>query len=740
MPDKHFLLALLCCAQAVLCAQQPAVIPQPARIDLSPELAPFVWRQARFIAVDPQQPDIQALAVELSEILQPYTGYPLPVVSPAPDNQPGIILQQNPLIAGEEAYRITSRVGLLLVEAATPTGIFWAIQTLRQMLPVVPTIEETLPVMSIEDAPAYPWRGGHLDVGRHFMPVTQVKRYIDMLSFYKFNVFHWHLTEDQGWRIDIEKYPKLTEVGAWRREADGSRYGGFYTQAEIREVIEYARKRHIMVVPEIEMPGHCMAALAAYPHLSCTGQPLEVPSHWGVMQDVFCPGKEATFSFIEDVLTEVIALFPAPYMHIGGDEVPKNRWQACHDCRRRMKMEGLPDAHALQSYFIRRIEQFLRSKGRQLIGWDEILEGGVSPNALIEVWRGDEQARAAAANGNRYLKTSYFDGHPGAYTLEKVYHFELSTPGLSSGQQQLCLGAECCVWTEHIPDYKLEPMLLPRLAALAEAIWSDGNRNYSQFKEKLATHYKWYERKGWQYGPEDRALFQSAIRFDRASRQWIINAQAGLPGINVNYWRKSNRQNVGYFTDSLLIQTPGKYTIQAHRNGRPFAEPMQYHTMTHLALGKTAIFSQAPHSNYGPLDKSGGLSDGLIGSTAFNDGVWLGWWGNDVEAVVDLGTPTAISEVSVNFFQQSISWILLPREVEIQLSSDSKTWQTVHIQKIQVDPRDMSVRQYHVATQLAQPTQTRYVRLKALNYGILPEGHNGAGGKAWVFADEIVVN
>lgn len=739
MHKKSVLFALVCLAQMISHAQPLAVIPQPARIDLSPDLALFVYRQARFIAADPQLPEVRALAIELSEILQPYTGYPLDVTPQALKDQPGVILSLNQAIKGDEAYRITSRPGLLHLEATTPAGLFWAVQTLRQLLPVTPAIGATLPAMTIEDAPAYPWRGGHLDVGRHFMPVAQVKRYIDILSFYKFNVFHWHLTEDQGWRIAIDKYPKLTSVGAWRRQTDGSRYGGFYTKEEIREVVEYARKRHIMTVPEIEMPGHCMAALAAYPHLSCTGQPLEVPSHWGVMQDVFCPGKEATFAWLEDVLSEVIELFPAPYLHIGGDEVPKNRWQVCNDCQRRIKMEGLADEHALQSYFIRRIEQFLQSKGRRLIGWDEILEGGVGQQALIEIWRGNDQAKTAAANGNQFIKTSYFDAHPGTYTLEKVYQFDISTPGITPEQQQQCLGAECCVWTEHIPDYKLEPMVLPRLAALSEALWGPGNRNFSRFKEKLAGHYQRYEQMSWQYGPEDQPLFATAIRFLPARQQWVVNTKAGMKGISVDYWRDGRRQNAGNFTDSLIIQTPGEYTLQAKRNGRPFAEPVYFHTDTHLALGRPVQFEAPPSASYGPADKTGGLTDGLIGSTAFNDGVWLGWWGKNLDAAVDLGKSTTISEVSIHFFQQSMSWILLPRQVEILLSDDGLSWRSVYRQNLTVDARDNSMRQQLAWVKLPDPVTCRFVRVKALNYGILPEGHNGAGGNAWIFADEIVV-
>ncbi len=421
----------------------------------------------------------------------------------------------------KEAYELEVNSSGVSIKASDNHGIFYGIQSLIQLLPLE---RKNLKVthLSISDAPKYKWRGMHLDVCRHFFDKEQVKQYIDYLSQYKFNTFHWHLTDDQGWRIEIKKYPKLTEVGAYRngtmvgkyvdQKYDDIRYGGYFTQEDIKEVVAYAGQRHITIVPEIEMPGHAVAALASYPELSCTGGPFEVERGWGVFDDVFC-SKEETFEFLENVLDEVIALFPSEYIHIGGDESPKTRWQACEHCQSVIRRENLKDEHELQSYFITRMEKYVNSKGRKIIGWDEILEGGLAPNAAVMSWRGTEGGIAAAKQRHYVVMAPgshcYFDHYqlkpqedeplafPNSYTpLSKVYSFNPTPESLNEEERQYILGAQANLWTEYITSFsQLQYMLFPRALALSEVLWGTANiEKYKEFEERVIGHTKKFDR------------------------------------------------------------------------------------------------------------------------------------------------------------------------------------------------------------------------------------------------------
>lgn len=399
-------------------------------------------------------------------------------------------------------------------------GAFYALQSLVQLispqevksLKAAPKKSFEVPCLYIKDRPRYQWRGMHLDVCRHFFPVSFVKRYIDLIAAYKMNTFHWHLTEDQGWRIEIKKYPKLTSVGAWRsgtmvgsykdKKYDTIRYGGFYTQEEIKDVVAYATIRHITVVPEIEMPGHSLAAIAAYPWLSCNGQKQEVAKGWGVFDDVFCT-KDSTFQFLQDVLTEVMELFPGKYIHIGGDECPKTRWKTCPNCQALIKKEKLKDEHELQSYFITRIEKFVNSKGKQIIGWDEILEGGLAPNAAVMSWRGTEGGIAAAKQKHFVVmspgKPCYFDHYQskdkskeplaigGFNPLDSVYKYDPTPKVLNEQEREFIMGAQGNVWTEYILNEKhVEYMAVPRMIALSEVLWTQPeNKDFRNFVLRL---------------------------------------------------------------------------------------------------------------------------------------------------------------------------------------------------------------------------------------------------------------
>jgi hexosaminidase len=442
-------------------------------------------------------------------------------------------------IAGEgnpESYVLTiTDIGIEIVSPGY-AGLFMGFQTLRQLFPTeietgAKLADVKLPYVEIQDSPRFKYRGMHLDVCRHFFSVDDVKTYIDMLAMHKFNVFHWHLTEDQGWRIEIKAYPELTTISSTRKETvikknwgeyDGTPYGGFYTQDEIREIVKYAEDRFIMVIPEIEMPGHSLAALAAYPELGCTGGPYEVGTTWGVFDDVYCAGSDKTFAFMEKVIDEVCELFPnSPYIHVGGDECPKTRWETCPRCQRRMKEEGLADEHELQSYFIQRMEKYINSKGKRIIGWDEILEGGLAPDATVMSWRGEEGGRAAARQNHDAIMTPggfcYFDHYQsedvdnepfaiGGFTnCEKIYGWNPIPDSLTDEQATHIIGVQANVWTEYILDIDhIQYMVLPRMAAMSEVAWtSERDSEYSSFKKRLQTMFKRYENAGYNYAKHE---------------------------------------------------------------------------------------------------------------------------------------------------------------------------------------------------------------------------------------------
>jgi len=506
-----------------------SLIPKPTKI--TKQKGSFSIKPGLKIYLDSKEKQSQFVADYLVNKLNNSTGYELKA-----ENKPGSDLNQNILLLstnetdknlGDEGYKLMVDVNSVSIHAAKPAGLFYGVQTLRQLLPVAIESKESaagvdweIPCLKIEDIPRFKWRGAHLDVCRHFFPKEFVKKYIDILAMHKLNTFHWHLTEDQGWRIEIKKYPKLTEIGAWRVDRVGihwnerksqqpgetADYGGFYTQEEVKEIVEYAKSRFITVVPEIEMPGHAVAALAAYPEYSCFGGPFTVITggYWPIT-DIYCAGKEGTFEFLENVLDEVIPLFPGEFFHIGGDEAFKENWEKCPDCQRKIKEEGLKSEHELQSFFIKRIEKFLNSKGKRLIGWDEILEGGLAPNATVMSWRGFDGGIEAANAGHDVVMSPtshcYFDyyqakkGEPlaigGYLPLEKVYSFEPIPPKIDPDKKHHILGAQANVWTEYIPTPEhAEYMLLPRLSALAEVVWSTENqRDYGSFQHRMKKHY-----------------------------------------------------------------------------------------------------------------------------------------------------------------------------------------------------------------------------------------------------------
>lgn len=462
----------------------------------------------------------------LHDLLAAPTSLHLPVRTGSLPAKNAILLRLDPALArlGDEGYRLEVQPEAVTVDAPTTTGVFHGLQTLRQLLPVA--IEEhrhvdanwRIPCLVIEDKPRFSWRGFMLDEGRYFHGKETVLQTLDLMALQKLNVLHWHLTEDQGWRIEIKKYPRLTEVGSKRagtsktmlgRKHNGIPHGGFYTQEEIREIVAYAARRHITIVPEIEIPGHSLAALASYPELSCTGGPFEVATHFGIFPDIYCAGKETTFAFLQDVIDEVLALFPSSVIHIGGDEAPKKRWRACPDCQRRVREEGLEDEHALQVYFTNRIGAYLAGRGRRLMGWNQILEPGLAQEAVVHYWLGDQKKLVQAIKNERrqvvmstYLD-AYLDHGYSLMPLSRAYHYDPILPGLNVEEEACILGLEFPLWTEWVPTQaRLDYQTYPRLTAMAETAWTPKDRkDYADFCQRLVPFLKRLDRLGVRYAP-----------------------------------------------------------------------------------------------------------------------------------------------------------------------------------------------------------------------------------------------
>ena len=650
------------------------------------------------------------------------------------------IQQDNP-----EAYNLKIGEYNLTLEANTTTGISRGLQSIIQLIHLN---KETgpndgsmylLPCVTIKDSPQFKHRGLLLDCSRHFFEKEVVKKYIDLLAFYKMNVLHWHLTEDQGWRIAIDKYPKLTEIGAWRTELDGSKYGGFYSKEDIKEIVAYATERHITVIPEIELPGHSQAAIAAYPHLSCTGEQVDVANDWGVFKEIYCAGNDSVFLFLENVLTEVMELFPSEYIHIGGDEAPKFRWEHCSKCQKRIKDENLKDEHGLQSYFISRIEKFLNKNGRQLIGWDEILEGGLSENATVQSWRGMEGGITAANSGHDAIMSptshAYFDYDLKAIDLEKVYNFDPIPEELAAEKHHFIIGGECNMWTEHVPDEaNLDSKVFPRLLAMSEVLWSyPEERNYEEFYNRVQYQYPILKNKGVNYGFENvPATIHSKIK----NGQVLIQPKAGNKDINLKYtWEDDS--NFTTIEKEISLKKSGTLNIQAYKNEEQYGDAVSQHFEKHIAIGKTVQYKSAYNKWYTAGGDSG-LVDSKTGSLDFRDGNWQGFWGNDVEIILDLGTIQEVSTISTNYYQYNNSWIFLPKEVQYSVSSDGEHY--INFDSIlPINPakeRGQFIEQF---TSAFETIKIRYIKIKAVNIKSVPDWHEAAGSEAWIFMDEIIV-
>jgi hexosaminidase len=755
-----------------------SIIPRPLKLERRPGEFILVPAGAR-ILIPPGDAEVRKTAEQLAVRLNECTRAPfeLAEVGTLPAGSANAILFKRSAGLAAEGYRLSAGPAQITLEASTPQGFFYAVQTLYQLLPPAiygrrpaAGIRWTVPGVAIEDAPRFAWRGMLLDVSRHFFPKEFIKSLVDDLAMHKMNTFHWHLTDDQGWRIEIKKYPKLTEIGSWRvdredkpwngrePQKDGERaaYGGFYTQDDIREIVEYAKSRFVTIVPEIEMPGHCLSALAAYPQLSCTGGPFTVPpgSVWPIIH-VYCPGNDETFAFLEDVLTEVIALFPGETIHIGGDEVDKANWKICPKCQARMKAEGLKTEEELQSWFIRRIEKFLNAQGKKLLGWDEILEGGLAPNAAVMSWRGTEGGIAAARERHDVVMTptshcyfDYYQGRPdaeplaigGFLPLSKVYSFEPTPAELGPDEARHILGAQANLWTEYVPtNFHAEYMAFPRLAAMAEVGWSAREaRNWKDFTARMTAQYERYRRAGIHYA---RSAFNVGFMpsVDAGTKTMVVRMETETRNPDIRYTLDGTdpRPDSAHYAAPLGIVRTATVRAGVFENGKLEGAITETRFRVHKAMGKPVKLAFPYKDKYkggGPF----GLTDGLRGTKSHTDGRWQGFEGDDLEAVIDLGEAAIVSRITAGFLQNIDSWIFFPDSVEFAVSTDGRDYRVLGKVANLAPLITEGTLTKDVAADAGNAT-ARFIRVRAKNIGVCPPGHPGAGGKAWLFADEIIV-
>jgi hexosaminidase len=661
-------------------------------------------------------------------------------------------------------YSILADSGRVFI-SGDPLGLQYALTTMKQLAKLFKKDTLLIPACIINDYPRFPWRGMHLDVSRHFITADSIKKYIDYLAFYKMNIFHWHLTDDQGWRIEIKKYPKLTEVGAWRKGTlvgsfrsyphiyDSIKHGGFYTQKEVKSIIKYAAERGITVVPEIEMPGHSLAALAAYPEYSCMGGKFEVAQEWGVFDDVYCT-KDSVFTFLQNILKEVIELFPSTYIHIGGDECPKVRWKSCPICQRRMKDEGLKDEHQLQSWFVQRIEKYINSKGRKLIGWDEILEGGLAPNAAVMSWRGTQGGIDAATLKHAVVMTPgspcYFDHYQGEVPseplaiggynpIEKVYQWEPIPKELPDSLHRFILGAQANVWTEYIPNFKaVEYMVLPRIAAMAEVLWSPASaKNWPNFQQRIIEHLNIYKQWNSNYA---LSLFnvKCVLSADTSNASIKAELNCASPSSNIYYSTDGSLPSTNssvYMLPIIIDKSSELNAVAIDKDGsmgKVYKKRFDFSTST----AKPIVLLKQPDEKY----NFGGaftLNNGCRGTIPWTSKDWLGFRGGDMEVVIDLKESKWISNIIIGHLTDYSSWIHPPSSVAFEFSEDSIHWEAYTIDSSNQNIYNKDIHSTKVL--LNNGKQARYIKVAARNAGQIPEGMPGAGNKAWLFIDEIEI-
>lgn len=778
---KHLFVLGVCLLSLsiISCKQQNApntysVIPYPN--SLVPEEGSFVFnKKTKMICTLSLDSASQEVVRNFSALLNNVAGLKTECIVEEEKGEKNIVFFDLDTSIANEGYSLDIDPSKIIIKASSAAGFYYAVQSLKQLLPIAvygdkesDSVEKwEVPCVHIDDAPRFSYRGMHLDVARHFFSVDEVKRYIDLLAMHKLNVFHWHLTDDQGWRIEIKKYPKLTEVGSIRKHTmveknfdqyDNTPYGGYYTQDQIRDIVNYAKERFITIIPEVDLPGHMVAALASYPSLGCTGGPYEVQGMWGVHPDVLCAGKEETYEFVTDVLSEVIELFPSRYIHIGGDECPKDRWKKCPLCQARIRKLGLKTdkehtaEERLQSYFMTRVEKFLNENDRQIIGWDEILEGGAAPNATVMSWRGTDGGVQAAKlrhnvvmTPNTYLYFDYYQSEDtqaeplaiGSYVpLERVYDFEPVPDTLDNDSKKYILGAQANLWTEYISDFKqVEYMLLPRLDALSEVQWTrPENKNWVNFLDRLQHNIQVYDLKGYNYGKHIFGINpEYRIIPEKHCIEVTLRTQGDAPVYYTLDGTVPTEKSTRYTQPIELTENTDLKAIVVRPGMKTNMFEKEY--VFNKATARKITLNSAPNDRY--TFKGGQtLVDGMIGDMGFATGRWIGFSPGDLDAVIDLGETTFISKVELGILFDKDNWIFPSDHISVLVSQDGVKYNSV-ADTVLVLP-DQSVKNDRMVQGVAfDPVNTRYVKIKANSVKSLPAWHGAKGKPGFLFVDEI---
>ena len=744
------------------------VIPLPQEITTA-QGTPFVLDGGVKIIYPEGNEQMQKNALFLAEYLKKATGKEY-VIQTGTEAKGGILLTLGLQSENPEAYLLKVEGDGVVINAPTPAGVFYGIQTLRKSIPVSVGANVSLPAVEINDYPRFSYRGVHMDPSRHFFNVEETKSYIDMMALHNMNRLHWHLTEDQGWRLEIKKYPKLTEIGSKRTETvigrnsgeyDGKPYGGFFTQEQAKEIVAYAAERYIIVIPEIDLPGHMQAALAAYPHLGCTGGPYEVWRQWGVSDQVLCAGNDSVLTFIDDVLTEVMDIFPSEYIHVGGDECPKSEWVKCPKCQARIKALGIKgDAkHSkeeyLQSFVINHAEKFLNEHGRQIIGWDEILEGGLAPNATVMSWRGEaggieaaKQKHDVIMTPNTYLYFDYYQtkdteneplGIGGYLPIERVYSYEPVPASLTPEEQKHIVGVQANHWSEYIPTFShLQYMALPRWAALSEVQWTmPDKKNYENFLTRLPQLIKTYDAEGYNYAKHV---------FD-VKAEYISNSATGaldvvlttIDNAPVHYTLDGTEPTSASPVCDSLLSIKENCTLKA-KAIRPTGESRTLTEKVSFSKSTTKpIKANQPVNKQYEFAGISTLVDGLKGNGNYKTGRWIAFYKNDLDATIDLQQPTEISSAAITTCVEKGDWVFDARSFSVEVSEDGENFTKVASEAYpamtEKDPNGLHEHQLTFA-----PVETRYVRVIVQSEQKIPAWHGGKGNPGFLFVDEITLN
>lgn len=666
-----------------------------------------------------------------------------------------------------EAYRLTVSSDGVSITAPSAAGVFYGIQTLRKSLPIALGAEVLLPAVEIKDAPRFAYRGAHLDVSRHFFTVEEVKSYIDMMVLHNMNRFHWHLTEDQGWRLEFKKYPKLTEIGSRRSETvigrntgeyDGTPHEGYFTQEQAKEIVAYAAERYVTVIPEIDLPGHMQAALAAYPELGCTGGPYEVWRQWGVSEDVLCAGNDQTLAFLEDIFEELITIFPSEYIHVGGDECPKTRWEKCPKCQARIRALGLKSdkehtkEERLQSFVINHVEKFLNARGRRIIGWDEILEGGLAPNATVMSWRGEEGGIEAAKQKHDVIMTPnsylYFDYYQtqdienvplaigGYLPLERVYGYDPIPGVLTPEEQQYIKGVQANLWTEYIATFShAQYMVLPRWAALCEVQWSAAEKkDYADFIERLPRLIAWYEAEGYNYA---KHVFEVRAEYEPNVVDGVLDVTLSTVDNAPVYYTLDGSEptsSSALYAGKLQLKEGCSFSARAIRpigESRVISEQIAF---TKASM-KPIVANQPIHERY-TFKGASTLIDALRGNANYRTGRWIAVCGNDMDMTIDLGEPTEISNVALSVCVAKADWVFDTRNICVEVSDDNHDFLQIAAESYP-EMKESDADGVHEHKLTFAPVIARYVRVIASPENSLPAWHSGKGQKGYLFVDEI---